>query len=167
MIVNKHQLAEIIGRSEVWITQAQKQPDFPVVDRGLGRRGSKYETADVIHWMNKKNVDNLLGDAGAIDLEEAKRRKMAAEAALAETELEKVRETLVESEAVERNWSELVSNCRAKLLSIPAKTSPEVFAADSLTEVKAVLKGAILEALNELSDSENSPQDPEGVCTTT
>ena len=113
--------------------------------------------------MNKKNVDNLLGDAGAIDLEEAKRRKMAAEAALAEVELEKVRGTLVEMETIEKTWTELVANCRAKLLSIPAKTSPEVFAAENLTEVKAVLKGAILEALNELSDSDISPQGTESI----
>lgn len=165
MIVNKHQLAQIIGRSEVWITQAQKQSDFPVLERQLGRRGSKYETADVIHWMNKKNVDNFLGDAGAIDIEEAKRRKIAAEAALAETELERVRGTLVEVEAIEKAWSELVSNCRAKLLSIPAKASPEVYGAESLADVKLVLKNAIVEALNELSDLQTSQESSEGVYT--
>jgi phage terminase Nu1 subunit (DNA packaging protein) len=82
MIVNKTQLAQIIGRSEEWLTQAQKQSDFPVLQKGRGRAGSRYETADVIDWMNRKNIDNLLGDAGAIDIEEAKRRKLAAEAAL-------------------------------------------------------------------------------------
>lgn len=167
MIVNKAQLASIIGRSEEWLTQMQKNPDFPVVRKGRGRGGSEYETSDVIDWMSRRNVDNLLGDAGAIDLEEAKRRKMAAEAALAEVELEKVRGTLVEMEVIEKTWTELVTNCRAKLLSIPAKTSPEVFAAENLTEVKAVLKGAILEALNELSDSNISTQGPESIPTAT
>jgi hypothetical protein len=113
--------------------------------------------------MNRKNIDNLLGDAGAIDLEEAKRRKMAAEAALAETELAQVQGRLVEADEIERAWGELVANCRAKLLSIPSKVSPEVFAAESLVEVKATLKSAILEALNELSDSEIDPERSEGV----
>jgi phage terminase Nu1 subunit (DNA packaging protein) len=163
MIVNKNQLASIIGRSEEWLTQAQKQSDFPVLQKGRGRAGSRYETADVIDWMNRKNIDNLLGDAGSIDLEEAKRRKMAAEAALAETELAQVQGRLVEADEIERAWSELVANCRAKLLSIPSKVSPEVFAAESLVEVKATLKSAILEALNELADSETHPQDSEDV----
>jgi phage terminase Nu1 subunit (DNA packaging protein) len=163
MIVNKTQLAQIIGRSEEWLTQAQKQSDFPVLQKGRGRAGSRYETADVIDWMNRKNIDNLLGDAGAIDIEEAKRRKLAAEAALAETELAQVQGRLVEAEVVERAWAELVANCRAKLLSIPSKVSPEVFAAESLVEVKATMKSAITEALNELSNSEIDSERPESV----
>ena len=113
--------------------------------------------------MNRKNIDNLLGDAGAIDIEEAKRRKLAAEAALAETELAQVQGRLVEAEVVERAWAELVANCRAKLLSIPSKVSPEVFAAESLVEVKATMKSAITEALNELSNSEIDSERPESV----
>ena len=165
MIVNKNQLASIIGRSEEWLTQAQKQSDFPVLQKCRGRAGSRYETADVIDWMNRKNIDNLLGDAGAIDLEEAKRRKMAAEAALAETELAQVQGRLVEADEIERAWSELVANCRAKLLSIPSKVSPEVFAAESLVEVKATMKSAIMEALNELADTEIDSERAPGVQT--
>ena len=167
MIVNKVQLAGIIGRSEEWLTQAQKQSDFPVLVKGRGRGGSQYETADVIHWMNKKNIDNLMGDAGAIDMEEAKRRKMAAEAALAETELAQVQGRLVEADEIDRAWGELVANCRAKLLSIPSKVSPEVFSAESLVQVKTTLKSAILEALNELADTQIDPQRTESVQTTT
>lgn len=163
MIVNKNQLAAILGKSEEWLTQMQKNTDFPVIRKGRGRAGSDYETSEVIAWINRRNLDNLIGNDDLIDLEEAKRRKMAAEAALAEVELEKMRGTLVEMETIEKTWTELVANCRAKLLSIPAKTSPEVFAAENLTEVKAVLKGAILEALNELADQDISPQGPESI----
>ena len=66
MIVNKTQLAQIIGRSEEWLTQAQKQSDFPVLQKGRGRAGSRYETADVIDWMNRKNIDNLLDEIATV-----------------------------------------------------------------------------------------------------
>ena len=154
MIVNKQQLASILGKSEEWLTQMQKDQTFPVLERGRGRAGSKYETQDVITWMQTRQVENLIGDK--IDIEEAKRRKIAAEAALAEVELETVQGKLIPAEQIEKEWSEMIMNCRAKLLSIPAKVSPEVFAADDLTTVKVLLKQSINEALNELSVGEPS-----------
>jgi len=154
MIVNKQQLASILGKSEEWLTQMQKDQTFPVLERGRGRAGSKYETQDVITWMQNRQVENLIGDK--IDIEEAKRRKIAAEAALAEVELETVQGKLIPAEQIEKEWSEMIMNCRAKLLSIPAKVSPEVFAADDLTTVKVLLKQSINEALNELSVGEPS-----------
>ena len=160
MIVNKTQLADIIGRSEEWITQAQKDQSFPVLERNRSRAGNRYETQDVIGWINRRAVDNLVGDK--IDIEEAKRRKIAAEAALSETELATVQGKLIPADQIEKEWSEMIMNCRAKLLSIPAKVSPEVFAADDLTTVKVLLKQAINEALNELSVGEPSTlQDPD------
>jgi hypothetical protein len=104
--------------------------------------------------MQNRQVENLIGDK--IDIEEAKRRKIAAEAALAEVELETVQKKLIPAEQIEKEWSEMIMNCRAKLLSIPAKVSPEVFAADDLTTVKVLLKQSINEALNELSVGEPS-----------
>lgn len=127
----------------------QKDQTFPVLERGRGRGGSKYETQDVIKWMQSRQVENLIGDK--IDIEEAKRRKLAAEAELAEVELQTVQGKLIPAEQIEKEWSEMIMNCRAKLLSIPAKVSPEVYAADDLTTVKVLLKQALNEALNELS----------------
>ena len=131
----------------------QRNPTFPVMERGKGRAGSKYESAAVIDWLAKREVNNLLGDAGSIDIEEAKRRKLAAEAAMAETELDQVRGTLVPADKVEAEWSELVANCRAKLLSIPTKVAAEAYSAQNVAEMKDTLKRAIIEALNELSES--------------
>jgi len=162
MIVNKTQLADIIGRSEEWITQAQKDQSFPILERNRSRAGNRYETQDVIGWINRRAVDNLVGDK--IDIEEAKRRKIAAEAALSETELATVQGKLIPADQIEKEWSEMIMNCRAKLLSIPAKVSPEVFAADDLTTVKVLLKQAINEALNELSVGEPSTlEDPDAI----
>lgn len=167
MIVNKTQLAQVLGKSEEWLTQAQKDPSFPVLTRRKGAKGNEYETADVITYLQKKQVNSLLGDAGAIDIEEAKRRKIVAEAGIAETELAQTQGTLIPANEVEKAWSDLVANCRAKLLSLPAKVGPEVFAADSLVEVKVLLKKHINEALHELSvGSINTEEGDEGISPT-
>lgn len=150
MIVNKTQLAEIIGRSEKWITEVQKQHDFPILKQGRGRLGSQYMTADVIAWMEKKKVENLIGNQDAIDLEEAKRRKMAAEAGLAELELMKEQGYLVEIEKVAQDFGEQLTNFRAKMISIPSKCAAQIYTADNVQEIKSILEDAITEALNEI-----------------
>lgn len=159
MIVNKTQLAEIIGRSEKWITEVQSQHDFPILKKGRGRLGSQYMTADVVAWMEKKKVENLIGNQDAIDLEEAKRRKMAAEAGLAELELMKEQGYLVEIEKVANDFGEQLSNFRAKMISIPSKCAAQIYTADNVQEIKSILEDAITEALNEIRGvGQNNPE---------
>ena len=87
MIVNKRELADIIGKSEEWLTQMQKLPDFPVLVKRLGRGGSDYETKDVIEWLKKREIGNYVGNTDLVDIDEAKRRKLAAEASLQKSRL--------------------------------------------------------------------------------
>jgi phage terminase Nu1 subunit (DNA packaging protein) len=160
LIVNKTQLAEIIGRSEKWITEVQSQHDFPILKKGRGRLGSQYMTADVVAWMEKKKVENLIGNQDAIDLEEAKRRKMAAEAGLAELELMKEQGVLVEIDKVAQDFGEQLTNFRAKMISIPSKCAAQIYTAENVQEIKSILEDAINEALNEIRGIGQS--NPEG-----
>lgn len=150
MIVNKKQLAEIIGRSEEWLTQMQKLPDFPVLAKRQGRAGSDYETKDVIEWMKRRDISNYVGNTDLVDIEEAKRRKLAAEASLQELELMKEQGKVVEIEQVGKVYSEQLSNFRAKMLSLPTKCASAVFTAKDIKEAKAILEDTVIEALNEL-----------------
>lgn len=151
MIVNKRQLAEILGKSEEWLTQMQKDPSFPVLHRRKGRGGSDYESADVINWIERRSVNNLIGNQDAIDLEEGKRRKMAAEAGMAELELLKEQGRVVEIEKVADEIGEQLSNFRAKMLSIPSKVAGLAYTAKDIKEIKGILDDAIYEALNEVA----------------
>ena len=150
MIVNKKELANILGIAENTLTAWQKQIGFPVVSIGAGRQGSQYDTTEVIAWIRKREIDNLTANAASIDIEEAKRRKIAAEAGLAELELMKEQGTVVLIEDVAKEFGEQLSALRAKLLSIPSKTAGLVFTAKDVTEAKGILEDAILEGLNEL-----------------
>lgn len=151
MIVNKRQLAEILGKSEEWLTQMQKDPSFPVLHKRKGRGGSDYESADVINWIERRSVSNLIGNQDAIDIEEGRRRKMAAEAAMAELELLKEQGKVVEIEKVADEIGEQLSNFRAKMLSIPSKVAGQAYTAKDIKEIKGILDDAIYEALNEIA----------------
>jgi hypothetical protein len=61
--------------------------------------------------------------------DEARTRKVAAEAAIAELELAKIRGELAIVSAVVSAWEDVLSALKAKLLSIPTKMGP-IFAVD-------------------------------------
>ena len=156
MIVNKRELADIIGKSEEWLTQMQKLPDFPVLVKRLGRGGSDYETKDVIEWLKKREIGNYVGNTDLVDIDEAKRRKLAAEASLQELELMKEQGKLVEIEQVTKVYAEQLSNFRAKILALPSKCASAVFTAKDIKEAKDILENNVLDALNEMVEFGNA-----------
>lgn len=177
MIVNKKELSQILGVAENTLTTWQKQIGFPIKSVGAGRTGSEYDTAEVIAWIKKREVDNLMANSASIDIEEAKRRKIAAEAGLAELELAKEQGSVVLIEDVAAKVGEQFQNLRAKLLAIPTKAATLVFTAKDVTEAKLILETSILETLNELvghgqtessgGTPASSDQDAEGPIETT
>ena len=86
------------------------------------------------------------------DYEEARARKVAAEAEITELELAKVRGELVVAEDVVSAWSDTLSSLKAKMVSIPSKAAPIVAAEDSAGGCQQVLEDLIREALEELSN---------------
>ena len=85
-----------------------------------------------------------------LELDEAKRKKMTAEAGLAELELMKEQGVLIEIDKVATEIGEQLSNFRAKMLSLPSKVSAQVYTAKDIKEIKSILEDAIYEALNEI-----------------
>lgn len=156
MIVNKRQLADILGLTEETLTQYQKDPTFPILHKRKGRGGSDYETSDVIAWLERRKINQTVGNAELIDLEEGKRRKMAAEAGLAELELLKEQGQVVEISVVAEEVGGQLSNFRAKMLSIPSKVAGQVYTAKDMKEIKSILDDAIYEALNEISGTDDA-----------
>jgi phage terminase Nu1 subunit (DNA packaging protein) len=84
--------------------------------------------------------------------EEARARKVAAEAQITELELAKVRGELVVAEDVVSAWSDTLGSLKAKLTSIPSKAAPIVAAEDSAGGCQRILDELIREALQELSN---------------
>lgn len=84
--------------------------------------------------------------------DEARTRKVNAEAEIAELELAKVKGELVLAEDVVQAWEDILGAIKGKLLSMPAKAAPIVAAESEAGICQKVVEDLILEALEELSN---------------
>lgn len=84
--------------------------------------------------------------------DEARTRKVNAEAEIAEIELKKIHGELVVAEDVISAWNDVLAALKAKLMAIPVKGAPIVSAEGNTGVCKSVLEDLINEALEELSN---------------
>ena len=106
-----------------------------------------------IHWLRDRS---LYGEAKAksgniISLDEARRRKLIAEAELAELELQKERLEVVSIAETEKSWTAVLSNVRVNLLALPTTMAAVTAVETDQKIVKELLSNAVEQALTELS----------------
>lgn len=91
--------------------------------------------------------------------DEARTRKVNAEAEIAELELQKIHGTLVIAEDVVSAWNDVLGALKAKLLAIPAKGAPVLSTETQTGACQSILEDLVHEALEELSnyDPNNDP----------
>lgn len=130
-----------------WLQSGCPYVEKPVTKRG---EGWKLDLAEVVRWREKRAAENAAGGS-KIDVDEAKRRKIAAEAALAELELAERRGEVVAIEDVVAVVSDQFTACRARLLSVAHKTGPLVAPVTDIVECVNLIDRAIREALDELA----------------
>lgn len=100
--------------------------------------------------MEKKNSTGgvILGSS----YDEARTRKINAEAEIAELELQRIKATMCFTADVVKAWESVLHACRAKLLAVPVKMAPVVSGISDTASVKDRLEEAIREALDELAN---------------
>lgn len=86
--------------------------------------------------------------------DEARTRKVNAEAEIAELELARVHGTLVLAADVVSAWEDVLGALKGKLLSIPTKAAPVVSAESDTALCQTILEDLMNEALEELSNYE-------------
>lgn len=161
-IVNKKELAQIFGVSvqavDGWISRG-----CPYVEKGRALEGYKFDSSVVAEWRTQLAISDALIGKGEGDGDEdlAARRKLEAEASLAELKLARETGQLIAMSDVESTWMKLIGNARAKLLSIPAKTAPLAHTAETIEEAQSAIELAIHEALNELAEGNGTSDSPE------
>ena len=84
--------------------------------------------------------------------DEARTRKVNAEAEIAELELAKIRGTLCMTNDVVAAWESVLHACKAKFLSLPTKVAPILATETDVVVAKDHLENAIREALAELAN---------------
>lgn len=153
-VVNKKELAQIFGISvqavDGWLGRG-----CPVKKKSKGPLSSyEFVVQDVVAWKVQREVERALEGRTEAEEQDDFKRKLAAEASLAELKFAKEAGLLVTIEDVEAEWGPRISNCRAKLLAVPAKTAVFAHSAESVEEVQELIEKAIHEALNELANGD-------------
>jgi hypothetical protein len=100
--------------------------------------------------MQKKNSTGGVIIGSSYD--EARTRKVNAEAEISELELAKIRGTLCMTNDVVAAWESVLHACKAKFLALPTKVAPILATETDVVVVKDHLENAIREALAELSN---------------
>lgn len=119
----------------------------PVVTRG-GRRLCRWP--EFPQWYRQK----LSRPEKPRDQEDAKTRKLAAEAELAELNLAVARGDFIAVEAVRGMVGPVFDTIRAKLLAIPGRVAPQMVAARTLADARDGLEREMALVLSELSTAD-------------
>tara|TARA_X000001388_G_scaffold3779_2_gene2662 strand:- start:2126 stop:2647 length:522 start_codon:yes stop_codon:yes gene_type:complete len=117
----------------------------PIEVKGRVKKYSMHDAAKAI-------IGQVNTTEGILSYDEARARKMAAEAELSEIELQKERAQVLPIDVVNMINNEVFGNFRAKLLALPARAAPDVFASSDVKEAKAILRKNINGVLEELSN---------------
>jgi len=147
-----NELAGLVGVTRQTVDRWLKQ-GCPFVEKADRDRGKEWRLSlpAVIEWREKRAVEQAIGDTSRLDIDEARRRKTAAEAALAELDLSVKRGEVIALSVASEVIGDQLSACRARLLSLPTKISPLVAPLTNIIECRDVIDAAVREALDEIS----------------
>jgi phage terminase Nu1 subunit (DNA packaging protein) len=148
--VSQLQLAELLGVTPKTIRAWERQ-GCPVERKARRGLPSQYSVAAVFRWREEQARLAASGNLDAMDMEEAKRRKLAAEAAAAELSLARERDEVVEIDLVSKEVGTALAACRSRLLQVGAKVAPQCELTPDAASVKELIDDAIYEALDEIS----------------
>jgi len=152
-VLNRTELAEFCGVSLVTIDNWVRE-GCPYVSRPVRRGAGQWEFSPgaVFQWRVDKERKSALGEVAEIDESEARRRKLAAEAGLAELELHLANGAAVKIQDQEKVWVQMVGAARARLLSLPSKLGRLLAIELEASACQSLVESGINEALLELSE---------------
>lgn len=108
------------------------------------------------YWM-RDVFDHLVSQGEALDPTQESAKLNQARRLKVEIETQVLNGTLCDTDAVVKLWSNVVTNARAKLLTLPHKLSHQMVGME-FQEISDLLTEEIHEVLNELSSTEGAPE---------
>lgn len=131
------------------------------VKRGLPRKGDgkkeQYPWPDVYHWILDQIERRARENARPKDIEEAHKRKAAADAELAELELAERRNLLMTVEAYESIVGAAFARVAARLKAAPTKYAPRIVGLKTIPDAVTILQAAFHECMDELYQGKDVP----------
>tara|TARA_R110002073_G_scaffold120601_2_gene262652 strand:- start:3755 stop:4294 length:540 start_codon:yes stop_codon:yes gene_type:complete len=149
-LVNRVKLAEIFGVSVDTVTAWVKR-GCPYLSGGAKGKQWSFNSASVFRW----HLEAVDGPEGVtpVNYEQSKARKMAADAALAEIELDRARGAVVELAVVIDAVTEEYATVRTRLGSLPGILAPRLSPEHAL-EYQPLIADVVDDILKELSADE-------------
>lgn len=148
-------IAKLLDLTERRVNQLAKEGVLPKAARG------RYELVPVVRayisYLRDRAVNS---DVGPDDYATQRTRLTKAKADMAEMEKQQMENSLIPAEDVSDAWEAMVSNMKAKMLSLPSKVSTSVFVAEDVSETKRLIKEQVNEALAELATIEVKTANP-------
>jgi len=152
MIVNRQQLADILGVTLPTI-DARVAKGLPYKTKGKEGRSYEFETKEVIDWILEQAEKSSAKSESDSSYNEARRRKMNAEADLTEIQLAKEAGLVVMIDDAVNCISDAVSTLRTQCLNLPRRAAPLVVGETDEAIVKVILDEQVNEVLTELSQT--------------
>jgi phage terminase Nu1 subunit (DNA packaging protein) len=162
-LVSKSELAEILGVAlptvDHWIKKG-----CPFVTQGSKGIAWVFNTSDVIDWRLddiREQYEDKTGRENVLDYNEARRRRMAAEAGISELQLAKETAQVVDIETIEIQLSNILGTVKAQVSAIPHTIAHRIAGMRSTRKIERALEEELNQALNELSlyDPKDLPSD--------
>lgn len=142
--VNQTGLAELLGLTTRQIRNLERE--------GMPHRadGAKklYPIPGALSWYYKRQ---FVAEQPT-SLEEAKLRKLSAEAEIVELELGEKRGQLLSIDFVRKDWERLLYAFRSRLLNAPSRWAADLVGLDTVEAVEAKLEAMIEDAMGALSE---------------
>ena len=154
MDVNKREISACMGVSiptiDRWIREG-----CPVKERGSKSDPWIFWLPDVISWWGEKQRISAAG-SDPTDVDDARRRKLSAEAAMAELELAKARGDVAPVREFEMAQSKMMAVIRTNILNVPSRavfqllgeTDEKIFKTKLRSELTLALEQAASEDLD-------------------
>lgn len=152
MIVNRQELSQAMGISlptvDRWIRDG-----CPVKQRGAKGVAWEFNLPDVVTWWGERQRQAAAGGAPT-DIEDAKRRKIAAEASLAELELAKAKGEVAPIRDFERTWSAMMAAIQQNVMNVPQRVVVQLLGETNETAFKQKLRAELTLALEQAATTE-------------
>lgn len=161
-IANRAELADLLSVSVVTVdnwTAAGCPFRRRPVRRGVGQW--EFEVGSVVDWLRDRERTAALGDLANVTEIEARRRKLAADAAMAEHELAVAQGKATAISDVETLLCRHIWNARAKFLGIGATLAPQVARETDEQVCRDLIDSKIFEGLSELGGFDPGSVEPE------
>lgn len=133
------------------VRQLQEYAKRPGCPRKSDKKGGwLYEWPAFNRFVREELARDIRESAKPANLEEARARKMEADAAISEDDLAVRRGKLVPVEKFERALGRAYARVRSRLLPLPSRAAPDLMGLTDELQIEAILDRYVLEVIEEL-----------------